>query len=131
MSGEKNLTVLLKGLQPVLNTGVYVFATVSDFEKIGRKDTLFEFKEAEGITVVLEKNKAQALKLAYQFESAWITLKIHSSLEAVGLTAAFSTALTTHQILCNVVAGYYHDHIFVDTKDAQKALEILTNLAKT
>lgn len=131
MSGNKNLTTLLNGLQPVLNTGVYVFATVSDFEKLGRKDTLFEFKEAEGITVVLEKNKAQALKLAYQFESAWITLKIHSSLEAVGLTAAFSSALTTHQISCNVVAGYYHDHIFVDTKDAQKALEILTNLAKT
>lgn len=131
MCGEKNLTILLKGLQPVLNTGVYVFVTVSDFEKIGRKDTLFEFKEAEGITVVLEKNKAQALKLAYQFESAWITLKIHSSLEAVGLTAVFSTALTTHQISCNVVAGYYHDHIFVDTKDAQTALEILTNLAKT
>jgi|TARA_B110000908_G_scaffold67914_1_gene82068 hypothetical protein len=131
MSGEKNLTILLKGLQPVLNTGVYVFATVSDFEKIGRKDTLFEFKEAEGITVVLEKNKAQALKLAYQFESAWITLKIHSSIEAVGLTAAFSTALITHQISCNVVAGYYHDHIFVDTQDAQTALEILTKLAKT
>lgn len=131
MSGNKNLTTLLNGLQPVLNTGVYVFATVSDFEKIGRKDTLFEFKEAEGITVVLEKNKAQALKLAYQFESAWITLKIHSSIEAVGLTAAFSTALITHQISCNVVAGYYHDHIFVDTQDAQTALEILTKLAKT
>ena len=40
MSGEKNLNNLLKGLQPVLNTGEYVFATVSDFEKIGRKDTL-------------------------------------------------------------------------------------------
>ena len=131
MSGNKNLTTLLNGLQPVLNTGVYVFATVSDFEKIGRKDTLFEFKEAEGITVVLEKNKAQALKLAYQFESAWITLKIHSSIEVVGLTAAFSTALITHQISCNVVAGYYHDHIFVDTQDAQTALEILTKLAKT
>ena len=130
MSGGKNLTNLLRGLQPFLNPGEYVFVTVSDFEKIGRKDTLFEFKEAEGITVVLEKNKAQALKLPYQFVSAWLTLKIHSSLEAVGLTAAFSAALTTHKISCNVVAGYYHDHIFVDTKDAQKTLEILTNLAQ-
>ena len=130
MSGEKNLNKLLKALQPVLNAGEYVFVTVSNFEKIGRKDTLFEFKEAEGITVVLEKNKAQALQLPYQFVSAWLTLKVHSSLEAVGLTAAFSTALTQHQIACNVVAGYYHDHLFVDTKDAQKALEILTNLAK-
>jgi hypothetical protein len=62
MSGEKNLTNLLKGLEPILNPREYVFVTVSDFEKIRREDTLFEFKEAEGLTVVLEKNKAQALQ---------------------------------------------------------------------
>ena len=54
MSGEKNL---LKWLQPIFNAGEYVFVTVSDFEKIRRKDILFEFKEAEGSTVVLEKIK--------------------------------------------------------------------------
>ena len=128
MSGEKNLTNLLKGLEPILNPGEYVFVKVSDFEKIRREDTLFEFKEAEGLTVVLEKNKAQALQLPYQFASRWITLKIHSSLEAVGFTAAFSSALTTRHIACNVVAGYYHDHLFVATKDAQKAVKILKNL---
>lgn len=130
MSGEKNLQKLLKELKPILNTGEYVFATVSNFKGVLRTDTLFEFKEAEGITVVLEKNKAIALKLPYQFISSWITLKIHSSLETVGLTAAFSSALTSHQISCNVVAGFYHDHIFVDTKDAKKAMEVLINLAK-
>ena len=130
MSGEKNLQKLLKHLKPVLNSGEYVFTTVSNFETILRTDTLFEFKENEGITLILEKNKADTLQLSYQFICSWITLKIHSSLEAVGLTAAFSSVLTEHNISCNVVAGFYHDHIFVDTKDAQKAIAVLTDLSK-
>lgn len=129
MRGEKNLQKLLKEMEPVLNSGEYVFATVSNFDKIQRTDTLFEFKEAEGITIILEKNKADILKISYHFICSWITLKIHSSLEAVGLTAAFSTALTKENISCNVVAGFYHDHIFVDIKDAQKAIVALNNLS--
>ncbi|MDB4204654.1 ACT domain-containing protein [Polaribacter sp.] len=130
MEGEKDLQKLLKNMKPVLNSGEYVFAVVKNLDNILRTDTLFEFKEKEAITLVLEKNKADTLKLSYQFISSWITLKVHSSLEAVGLTAAFSTALTKHKISCNVVAGFYHDHIFVDTKDAKKAIEVLTNLSK-
>ncbi|MDB4036835.1 ACT domain-containing protein [Polaribacter sp.] len=130
MEGEKDLQKLLKNMKPVLNSGEYVFAVVKNLDNILRTDTLFEFKEKEAITLVLEKNKADTLKLSYQFISSWITLKVHSSLEAVGLTAAFTTALTKHKISCNVVAGFYHDHIFVDTKDAKKAIEVLTNLSK-
>ena len=130
MEGEKDLQKLLKNMKPVLNPGEYVFAVVKNLDNILRTDTLFEFKEKEAITLVLEKNKADILKLSYQFISSWITLKVHSSLEAVGLTAAFSTALTKQKISCNVVAGFYHDHIFVDTKDAKKAIEVLTNLSK-
>ena len=130
MEGEKDLQKLLKNMKPVLNPGEYVFAVVKNLDNILRTDTLFEFKEKEAITLVLEKNKADTLKLSYQFISSWITLKVHSSLEAVGLIAAFSTALTKQKISCNVVAGFYHDHIFVDTKDAKKAIEVLTNLSK-
>ena len=130
MEGEKDLQKLLKNMKPVLNPGEYVFAVVKNLDNILRTDTLFEFKEKEAITLVLEKNKADTLKLSYQFISSWITLKVHSSLEAVGLTAAFSNALTKQKISCNVVAGFYHDHIFVDTKDAKKAIEVLTNLSK-
>ena len=130
MEGEKDLQKLLKNVKPVLNPGEYVFAVVKNLDNILRTDTLFEFKEKEAITLVLEKNKADTLKLSYQFISSWITLKVHSSLEVVGLTAAFSTALTKQKISCNVVAGFYHDHIFVDTKDAKKAIEVLTNLSK-
>lgn len=130
MNGEKDLNTLLKQMKPVLNSGEYVFASVLKSDTILRSDILFEFKEEEGITIVLEKNKAAFLKIKYSFVCAWITLKIHSSLDAVGFTAAFSTALTKHNISCNVVAGFYHDHIFVDTKDAKKAMEILEHLSK-
>ena len=131
MSGEKNLEKLIKEMTPILNIGTYVFTTISSYENISRLDTLFEFKEPEGITVVIKKEKADELQLAYHFIASWITLKIHSSLEAVGLTAIFSTALAKHKISCNVVAGYYHDHIFVAQKDEKKALAILLNLSNT
>lgn len=128
MAGETNLTRLLKGMTPKLNPGAYVFATLTNLDNIPRKDTVCEFKEAEGVTVVMEQGKADAFNLAYEYVAAWITLEIHSSLEAVGLTAAFSNALAQENISCNVIAGYYHDHLFVDLKDAQKALVVLFEL---
>lgn len=130
MPGETDLKKMLKQLKPILNSGEYVYVSVPNFDSILRRDTLFEFQEEEGITLILEKNKADALQLPYEFVCSWICLEVHSSLESVGLTAAFSTALAESKISCNVVAGYYHDHLFVAKKHTEKALEVLRNLSK-
>ncbi|WP_397363554.1 ACT domain-containing protein [Olleya sp. R77988] len=130
MLGETNLSQLIKGMTPKLNQGEYVFCTIKDLNTIDRNSTLCEFKEAENTTIVIEKSKADALQLKYDYIASWITLTIHSSLEAVGLTAMFSSELAKHNISCNVIAAYYHDHIFVDKKDATKAIRVLTNLSK-
>jgi uncharacterized protein len=111
MSGEKDLTVLLKNLKPELQEGGYVFCSVADLGKIDINSVIGIFKEKEGTTVVLSKANADMLSLTYSVVYAWITLTVHSSLEAIGLTAAFSTSLTKEGISCNVIAGYYHDRI--------------------
>ena len=130
MPGETNLRTLLKTMTPLLNTGEYVFCTVSDIGAIPQNQVLALFKEAEGNTVVIEKSIADAHGLTYSYISSWITLTIHSSLEAVGLTAAFSNALAKKGISCNVIAAYYHDHIFVAKDDAEKAMAALEQLSK-
>lgn len=125
-----DIDVILRSMSPWLNEGKYVFVTLTDISQVNRNDTICELREAEGTTVVIEKSKADELGFTYNYVAAWITLNVHSALESVGLTAAFSTALTQHNISCNVIAGFYHDHIFVDAKDATKAIEVITNLSK-
>jgi hypothetical protein len=131
MSGETDITSLLKNMTPKLNEGEYVFCTVQSIAELNMEDVIGVFKEAEGWTVILNKTLADKLGYKYSYVAAWITLTIHSSLEAVGLTAAFSSALAKHFISCNVVAAYYHDHIFVAQKDAEKALNVLKELAQS
>jgi uncharacterized protein len=129
MTGESNLAVLLKTMKPVLQEGDYVFCTVQDTSGLQRDELLLTFREEEGITVIVKKEFARRNALNYAAVMAWITLTVHSSLTAVGLTAAFASVLTKENISCNVVAGFYHDHIFVDREDAEKAMQALRQLA--
>jgi uncharacterized protein len=129
MKGENNLNTLIKNMTPHLNDGSYVFNSVQSLEGIIEKDIIMMFREGEGYTLILEKHIADQKGLAYDFIASWITLRVHSALSAVGLTAAFSAALAESNISCNVVAGYHHDHIFVDEKDGQTAIQVLQNLS--
>jgi len=127
MAGEKDLQILLKSMEPTLHPGEYVFCTIAeaDFSQLNINEIVCFFREEENITVILKQETADSLKLPYSYIASWITLTVHSSLEAVGLTAAFSNALAQSDISCNVIAGYYHDHIFVDRKDASNAMKVL------
>ena len=118
MSGEK------KNIKPKLNEGEYVFCSVDNIEKLDIKNLVGSFKENEGYTIILSKKEATSLGFTYSFVAAWITLSITSSLESVGLTSSFSNALTQEGISCNVIAGYFHDHIFVKFGDRIKAMEV-------
>ena len=130
MNGETNLTTILESMQPELNEGDYVFCTLAKDTDIDLKDAICTFKEKEGLAIIIKQEYADRFNLKYSFIASWITLTIHSSLEAIGLTAAFSKALSDENISCNVVAAVYHDHIFVAKKDADKAMKILLNFSK-
>lgn len=128
MSGETDLSTILSKMQPILNDGNYVFVSVDHSYPLNLRYVHGIFKEKEGITVILKKEKADELDLEYGYIASCITLNIHSALEAVGFTAAISNTLANNGISCNVVAAYYHDHIFVDKQDAHNAMEILQGL---
>ncbi|HZY81151.1 MAG TPA: ACT domain-containing protein [Cyclobacteriaceae bacterium] len=128
-TGETNLATILKSLSPFLNPGSYVFCPLPPDREIDNKDILCSFRESEGTCVIVTKETADRLNMEYTVVMSWITLTVHSSLEAVGLTAAFSKALTNANVSCNVVAALNHDHIFVPEKDAPKAMTVLAQLS--
>jgi|SRR6186713_1611880 len=128
MTGETDLQKLLATMAPLLHEGEYVFCSVAEMPVLGAAEILCTFREEEGWTLVMEKRVADGLQLTYGLIMAWITLTVHSSLEAVGLTAAVSRALAEREIGCNVIAAYYHDHIFVAHRDAEPAMLALRGL---
>jgi len=131
MSGVIELKTLLKDMHPDLSDIEYVFCTVESisFGAISELEPVCTFKEDEGITLVLEKNRAIAADLKFSEVFKQITLQVHSSLEAVGLTATVSTTLAEKGISTNVIAAYYHDHIFVPSNKAEKAMIALKSLS--
>jgi uncharacterized protein len=126
---DLNIFSLIKNMQPQLHKGTYVFCTVPEIGIEILQNCIMIFKEEEGFTLILDKQYADKVAIQYQYVAAWITLKVNSSLEATGFTAAFSVALSDKGISCNVVAAYHHDHIFVALNDGEKAMNALKNLS--
>ena len=128
MAGEHDLDILISSMEPTVRPGRFVFVTV-DQSTATTLPAAVIVREDEGVTVVLEETDADARSLPYDFVAGWITLRVHSALDAVGLTAAFSGALAERGISANVVAGYYHDHILVPIDDVDRAVAALRELA--
>ena len=127
MTGETQLATLLRSLDPELAAPEVVFVSFADAQYGDYADLqpLAMVQEAEGMTLVVQKALADQFQLAYDGVFQCITLKVHSSLQAVGLTAAVSRQLAQRGISVNVLAGYYHDHIFVPAQQADTALSAL------
>lgn len=130
MAGEIDLDKLLASMSPILMEGEYVFCSFQDaqYGDYMELEPIVTIKETEGLTLVVPKNIADINNLSYESVFKGITLSVHSGLEAVGLTAAFSSKLSDHGISANVIAGYYHDHIFVQNELADQAIEALNEL---
>lgn len=128
VTGETDLRKLLSGMRPELNPGRYVFTVAEDGVPAGVTPVV-TVAEQEGLTLVVPQADADAAGMAYDYVAGWITLRVHSALDAVGLTAAVARALADAGLSCNVVAGFHHDHLFVPYEQAGRAVEVLRRLA--
>ena len=125
-----DLDVLLRSMTPELHEGAYAYVCVAHDFDVQHVPFVGLMRESEGITLIVLEQDAVRLGLNILFRTAWISLTVHSDLQAVGLTAAFASALGAEQISCNVVAGAYHDHIFVPFEQANAAMATLQKLQK-
>ncbi len=127
MTAERDLAVLLATMTPERRPGEYVFATVP-LDAPAPPDVLATVVEPEGRSVVMPRAAADRDGIGYDFVGAWITLRVVSALDAVGLTAAVSARLAALGISCNVVAGHHHDHLLVPADRADEAVGALPGL---
>jgi len=128
--GLTDLDEMLRTLEPTARPGEYVYAVVDATTAAALQPNAMVVED-EGVTVVLARDVADAAGLAYEFVAAWITLTVQSSLAAVGLTAAFATALAREGISCNVLAGAHHDHLLVPYAQRSAAVAALRALSET
>jgi len=123
--------MLLESLSPELHPDEYVFCSldcsIADCIKL---NPVCIFREKECTTLILSRLQAEAHNLRYCGVFRQITLNVHSSLEAIGLTAAVSNQLASHNISANVIAGFYHDHIFVPAGNSEAAMTVLNQLSQ-
>ena len=131
MSGEVYLQKLLKDMSPILDDHEYVFITTpAPLADMIYLNPLCTFVEEEGLTLIILKDLALAEGINFDGVFKKITLNVHSSLDAVGLTAVVASKLKDYNISANVVAAYYHDHIFVQSSLSEKALNCLKELTR-
>jgi len=124
-----DLGSLIAQMEPHLSDSEYVFCCVSAAHRGALEiEPVLEFIEAEGIAIVITKEMAQASNLTGSFPSRMITLKVYSSLNAVGFLAAITTQLAACGISVQPVSAFHHDYLFVPKDRALEALSALQQL---
>jgi hypothetical protein len=126
---EEDLARLLARMRPALAEEACVFATRERVTCEELEAALGSFREEEGVTLILEEERAAEIGLEGP-RWARITLAVHSSLTAVGLIAEVATALAEAGISCNPVSAWHHDHLFVPWEQRQAALDALGELER-
>ena len=131
MSGTSDLPTLLATLAPVVSPQVYVFVShpLATYGAGVELEPIATFSEKEGLTLVVPKDRADTAGEDYDGEFALISLSVHSDLHAVGLTAAIASAFSEQGISANIVAAFYHDHLFVPLSRVDDAVAALSQLA--
>lgn len=130
MAAERDLDALLRDMKPELRPDIFVFCTIPPSEPIpAALDPLLTFREQAGITMVIQRDEAEAAGLRYAFASRLITLTVHSALDAVGFLAAVSARLAEAGISVNAVSAFHHDHLFVPAGRADEATAILHGMS--
>lgn len=129
----KDTAAMIAGMTPELQPGLWVYCTTEDPKTLSTlaAEALAIIREAEGITLVLPVEVAEAHGFETSLPLKQITLMVYSDLEGVGLTAAVAAALTDENIPCNVIAAFHHDHVMVPERLADRAMTALRALQGT
>lgn len=131
MSGMTDLRGLLASMSPTLSAESYVFVSLREpWGSLLEMRPWAMMAELEGTTLIVTKESADRHRLRYESAFRRISLTVHSSLEAVGLTARVAGKLAEEGISANVVAAYFHDHIFVPEEAADRAMRALRELGE-
>lgn len=131
MNGEMNLPTLLQNMRPELQKDEYVFCSIDPAVASGlRLSPIGQFHEDEGLTLILAKDEAEANQLEFTYRCRKITLKVHSSLQAIGFLAVVTEKLAQQGISVNAISAYFHDHLFVPSDKAEDAISGLNDLVR-
>lgn len=130
MNGNTDLAKVLRSISVDTDSIAYGFASLESDSVLLTNEILCMYRENEGLTVVADTNYLRDNLIDFEGPFAKLTIEVHTSLELVGLTAALAKALTESGISANVIAAYYHDHIFVPFDKQNEAIEALMNLRR-
>jgi hypothetical protein len=131
LSGETDLSLLMGSLEAELQDGRFVFATLKPGDRYPADvSPVLTFREAEGLTLILSREDAERSGLASEFPCRWITLKVYSSLNAVGFLASITNCLAKAGISVNAVSAFHHDHLFVPDNRADEAMSVLLGMKR-